>query len=448
MSQSNSRLLYLRLVYLSFLLTPCIFGLLSVLSVMVSTALIVALNLLPVALHILLMVARTRTSHKRDIRKSSGHMPLRLALILYALLTLYSLWTANFEVQTYTRLVVMPIIIALFLNVFIFVFSKPSRNEIMLCIRAALSAAPVFAIVSLLVDAASGNVPDIVSSASSGERLLSTAFFSGPNSAAIFYGFALVCAAAALRARLSLFLLAAIAVSGLYLLATQSRGMTFVTLFCVGFIVLRPALQKMTAVSLCALWPVSAIVLSLLYAGIDDTLLGDILTRSEGREFGVASGRPMVWESAFQIIHADIRSFVFGLGFSNGAQTELASTLGFLFNSFSATELMRLSHGPHNAALQIVFDIGIVGLIVYFFVLCVVIQRVIQSNLLRLLPVIVYGLVTGYNEAVGTIYQPIVFLAFTVIFILCAHLPEAVEVKTSERSKPRMGFVLRESLRR
>lgn len=448
MHQNRTRLHYLRLVYLSFLLTPCIFGLLGVLSVMVSTALIVALNLLPVAFHILLVVARSRSSHTLELRPTGGNTPLRLALILYAVLTLYSLWTANFQVQTYTKLVVTPIFVAVFLNVFILVSSRPSRDELMLCLKAALSAAPVFAVVSLLVDAASGNLGDILSSAFSGQRLLSTAFFSGPNSAAIFYGFALVCAAAALRARLSLFLLAAIAVSGLYLLATQSRGMTFVTLFCVGVLVIRPSLQRMTAVTLCALWPVSAIVLTLIYAGINDTLLGDLLTRSEGREFGVATGRPILWEAAFQIIRADLGSFVFGLGFSNGAQTELASTLGFLFNSFSATELMRLGHGLHNAALQIIFDIGIVGLAVYFFLLCVVIQRIIQSNLLRLLPVIVYALVTGYNEAVGTIYQPIIFLAFTVILILCAHLPETVEAKTSQGSKPRAGFMLRAPVRR
>lgn len=373
----------------------------------------------------------------RNIRRPNKKTVLFILILALVFITLISLWRAPYDSGIYPKFVLMPTLMLYSINILIFAAIRPSDDLIVACIRAVLMSAPIFAVLNLLIDAYLGNVPNFLSIVLSGERITSTAFFSGANSSAIFHGFALICSVCLLSRRFSYFCAISALVSSFYLLMSQSKGMMAISAVCIICLLSKPVFSRGVAILSLAVWPVSSLFLLYFYRTISGSWLGDMLSRSEGAEYGVATGRPMIWESAWYVLERQYDLFWVGIGFASASRTAVILPLGFIFNSGSAFDLTMRAHGLHNAALQINFDMGLVGLIIHFIILIAILLAIIKTNCHWALPIFIYIVLAGFNEAVGTYYQPLVYFPFIGLLILFLKLdgtPMVTENSSAQKS--------------
>jgi O-antigen ligase len=162
-------------------------------------------------------------------------------------------------------------------------------------------------------------------------------------------------------------------------------------------------------------WVISAPLQIAVYGALEGTDLGQILSREEATHLGVGTGRAVLWSSALAEIASNPFTYVFGTGYMSAPSTSVLNALAFVFVP-DVDVLYQRQYSLHNAALQILFDTGAISFILFVYCL---LRTAASLQFERLNGFIVFVLISGLNEANGSIYSLFTFIPF--LAIICVH---------------------------
>lgn len=226
------------------------------------------------------------------------------------------------------------------------------------------------------------------------------------------------------------------ATSFLLLLLAETRSALLVALACV-FLALLTSRRTMVRLARAALiiGTISAPLLTLVFRAVTDTGLGALLIRQGGRAFGVGTGRNYVWDAGLtELAHPSIEH-LFGFGYFGQVTTGILNPFFAIFSGLTATPTM------HNAFLQYVFDAGYFGAACYFAAVWSLIGVVGRANPINgrlantVLALIIFIVVCGYTEAVGTPYHANIFiLLLTLMGLSVGFVERASKAAAAPRS--------------
>lgn len=281
-----------------------------------------------------------------------------------------------------------------------------------------------FAIVPILLlglDAISGQLSANLALIQRGFRVLNTSAITSPNTVAFLMSCGLMASFIALRRSSHLLFLAGMACATFYLLLVQSKG-AFAILGIVFLLSLMGHRTiKVVLWTLVILWALSASILIVIYTAMASLGLDQLLVRDGAEYLGVATGRTLTWVAALETIGAaSLGKIVLGHGFMGAIDTEVLSTFSFIFRFVEPDELVSSVFSLHNAGLQVMFDLGIVGLGFYLFGLLSAAHFTnTQTEHGRISSlVLAFLLLWGLNEAAGTVYFVFSILPFLFVITL------------------------------
>lgn len=174
---------------------------------------------------------------------------------------------------------------------------------------------------------------------------------------------------------------------------------------------------------------VTPLVVVFIYYIVQNSGLADYFARQGAfaQKLGLLSGRDIIWESAWKILSDPSPIQVFGYGaygqFTSGATEGYA----WVFSQLGGYSM----HSVHNAGLQILFDIGYLGLIIWTIYLMYLIRDLLQefkgpgraTSAVIPLSMLVFILLAGVFEICGTPAFPDVFAVL--IFLTAWSMPLA-----------------------
>jgi len=176
-----------------------------------------------------------------------------------------------------------------------------------------------------------------------------------------------------------------------------------------------------------------------LAGAIADTEFAQLIVRDGAfaKRLGVLTARDVVWTSAFDILSTPSLIHLVGYGaigqFTSGATLEYSWVFGQIAG-LTATSL-------HNANLQIIFDIGYTGFVVWLL-FWLSLMSVISVGLIRkgdslessvMAGIAVFVSLIGIFEVGGTLYFPDMFAI--VLFLVVWTLPQKVDPGISQKRK-------------
>ncbi len=201
-----------------------------------------------------------------------------------------------------------------------------------------------------------------------------------------------------------------------YIFLTQSKGVLF-SVSVASLLMLYPRIMTATFMrATVVVWVISAPLLTLIYGALEGTSLGDILTRDEALYLGVGTARAVLWSSVLSEVLSNPLSYFVGNGYMSAPTTSVLPTFTQVLSPNDVNAMHQRVFSLHNASLQILFDCGVIGFLLFVYCLF----RAIATNRLgRANAVIFFVLLAGFNEANGTIYS--IFIAIPFFALICAY---------------------------
>lgn len=250
----------------------------------------------------------------------------------------------------------------------------------------------------------------------SGIRVLDTGLVTSPNVNALVSAFGGLAALWLILERKMVWPVFCLAAAIFYLLITQSRGVLF-SVSIASLLMLYPKIMTATFMrATVVVWAISAPLLTVIYSALDGTSFGDIITRDDALYLGVGTGRAILWASVLSEIVSNPFSYLFGTGYMSAPTTAVLPTLTQILSPNDIGAMHQRVFSLHNASLQILFDSGIISLLLFIYCLF----KAISTNRLgRANAIIFFVLLAGFNEANGTIYS--VFIAIPFFALICAY---------------------------
>lgn len=283
---------------------------------------------------------------------------------------------------------------------------------------------PLLSVVSFLLDAINGSVTDYFGMFLSGVRVSETVLISGANTNAITFGFGFVVSAYYLfKLKKAIYILPLVTCL-FYVLAARSQGMIFSSVIVAMAIPFERYIKKYIFNTVLVYWIFSAKIQISLYGLIENSDLRGVFERS-GAGLGVGTGRTFFWEKALSILDIYSFWFLFGYGYFGALKTSLVSEFAYVFNVGSVYEIAEISVSLHNASLQYLYECGAIGVLVFVLMVSRTFEKssVISQEVNSygcVIFVLLYIVLTGTNEATGTIYQPYIFYPLIGIVIWVA----------------------------
>ncbi len=220
------------------------------------------------------------------------------------------------------------------------------------------------------------------------------------------------------------------------LLATGARGpalFAFVVTFGVLFAsvrVLGAGCKVLVIVSL-----VSSPLALIVFAALQQSDIADLLVRNGAQNFGVGTGRAQLFEVALAELAQVSPLHLFGYGYGGALLTQALDVLTILFYNEYRSSVNVFLPTLHNLGLQVIFDIGYIGFVVFFFL----IWRAATSFAMSSEPVARFGLgilsftlLSGFTEATGAPYN---LEFFFVLLAVLALANSRLNFDPSEKSK-------------
>lgn len=218
------------------------------------------------------------------------------------------------------------------------------------------------------------------------------------------------------------------------ILMSDSRGLLFTTVMCVVGMVALVSFNKLGVLKL-AVWLVpfsSLLLISLLQVVADNSFLSQI-SRNNSSDIATGNSRAFIYQAAnkelfdFKPIHV--------VGFGEYGPYGAGITKYYMEGKFGHdTKRQKLiSSVTHNTALQVIFDIGYMGLLVYLFLLfsvfsqCIILFRNGNKVQVLIMYLLAFMLINGTSETYYGHYHPFrnylfVIVVFFAFLSLNAHL--------------------------
>ncbi len=290
----------------------------------------------------------------------------------------------------------------------IIMFTEHSRNQLIQSVVLGAAAVPV---VMLLFDAQAGTLPQYLSDFAYGIRVQDTKLVVSPNVNALIGAVGAACSLLLLIKEGRYRYVLGIAAGVFYVAITQSKGLMISLSFaCVLMFIPRAMTPRVMRLAV-IFWVVSAPVQIWLYDAIGGSVVGEMLVRSEASYLGVGTGRTLIWTAAFGEILSRPLSYLFGTGYLSAVGTSVITAMQQAIGPGDIYDLLQRSYSLHNAALQYLFDTGISGLFCLVIVLFGATSRACFKEP-HLNALILLLMLSGWNEAAGTIYSLEAFFPF------------------------------------
>lgn len=343
--------------------------------------------------------------HEIKKRRSIAAIFLFGGLIIIALsLMRHSTASVSYQLSAASNLKIVAMI---FLPlVCIWLFERGSNAKIVAAkgVVAGLALAPV-ALATL--DLFSGTFISYVEMLTAGRRVLSTSAISSPNSVAFVVSAGLLASLIALRFTRNPLWLVSGFIALIYMLLVQSKGAIAISVMTGVLLFASAVVLQLILRALVVTWVVSAPLLSMVYSGLSAMGFDALLLRPGAEYLGVATGRTQTWSSAMDALSsARISDLILGHGFMGAVDTQVRSTLAVVFRNTDEMELFNNVFSLHNASLQVVFDLGFLGLAVYLIGIVSAARCFIGKTSVERSAAVFFCfmLLWGLNESVGTIY--------------------------------------------
>lgn len=264
-------------------------------------------------------------------------------------------------------------------------------------------------VLMLAYDTATGSAAQYMEQWLAGVRVMDTGLVTSPNVNALIGAFgALASMWLALEHKARLLLIGG-AAGIFYLLISQSQGVMISFAIAVGAMLLPRLLSASVMRILIIVWAASAPAQVAVYDAMEGTSIGYALTRAEGAHLGVGTGRGVIWSAAIREIAGTPSNYMLGTGFMSAPGTSVLPALSQVIAPSDLATLYQRVYSLHNAALQLLFDSGTIGLALMVYCL---IKMTSVPNAGRMNALVLFILLSGLNEAIGTIYAIATFVPF------------------------------------
>jgi hypothetical protein len=265
---------------------------------------------------------------------------------------------------------------------------------------------------------------------SRGARLFEIPAIKGANGVAFLAGAAIISAAYLFLNFRNWLGMAAAFAGVIYLYLSNSFGVTSATIIAVLTLCLQKGIPTSISKLVVIFWCFSA-----TYAALNNSAFQIILQRSEGGALGVGTGRNILWDSAMDLFSTIELQHFWGFGVMGALKTNVVVVMVQIFSMKDISEVYDNPHTLHNGALQYVFDTGYLGLIFIVVVLFAILRlckthRELFFELTLFCEVtVMYILITGLNEATGTIYHIFSLSMLTGVFAVLVSLDQFSKLK-------------------
>lgn len=288
-----------------------------------------------------------------------------------------------------------------------------------------------------LLDVISGQMMVNLARFTNGLRVESSSAISSPSTLAFLISCGLFSSFLALRATRNPIFLGSLALSVLYLLMVQSKGALMINAITLALMIARPWVLKAALWTLTLFWGLSVPLLMVIYSAISAIGLDSLLIRSGAQDLGLATGRTLTWSTALDVLTgSSLQEIVLGHGFMGAIDTQVLSTFVIVFRGVEASVLLNSIFSLHNMALQVAFDIGIVGVLAYLLGLIAAARSAdLNSDFGRKAAVaLCFFLLWGLNESVGTVYFIFSMLPFLFLISVTIDPVSTATQKNPERA--------------
>lgn len=278
-------------------------------------------------------------------------------------------------------------------------------------IRSVLISMALVPMVMLIYDASSGNAMLYLNQWIAGLRVLNTGLVASANvNALVGAAGALASLWLVIEAKQRVFV-AGIGAGVFYLLISRSQGVA-ISASISGILMILPTVVTVRRMRFAiVIWLISAPVQIDIYSSLNGTAIGDMFTRSEASDQGVGTGRTLIWKAAIEEMESKPLKYVLGTGYMSAASTSVITAIEQAIKPDDAYDLFQHTYTLHNAALQYLFDTGLIGISLLVSCLWRAVSKIATySN--RLNAIMLYFLISGLNEAIGAPYATVLFLPF------------------------------------
>lgn len=265
-----------------------------------------------------------------------------------------------------------------------------------------VAGAAVVPVVMMIYDTANGAATVYFAQWMAGIRVLNTGFVSSANMNAMIGAFGALASTWLVFEYKSRWPVIGIVAGIFYVMIAQSKGVLLSAGIGAVFIFLPQFLTaKIMRIAVLA-WLISAPLQIVTFSGLEGTNLGVLLTRSEGAFLGVGTGRSVLWLSALTEITDNPFRYIFGTGYMSAPGTPVLTALNQVVSTGDVSEIYQRVYSLHNAALQMLFDNGLIGLLLLTY--CIL--KTVTANVgMRFNALLLFVLMSGFNESVGTVYS-------------------------------------------
>jgi hypothetical protein len=272
-----------------------------------------------------------------------------------------------------------------------------------------VAGAAIIPVVMMFYDTANGATPIYFAQWMTGTRVLNTGFVSSANMNALIGAFGALASIWLMLEYKSRWPVIGIVSGIFYVMIAQSKGVMLSAGIGAIFIFFPQFLTaKIMRLAVLA-WLISAPLQIVTYSGLEGTSLGVLLTRAEGAFLGVGTGRSVLWSSALKEITDNPLRYIIGTGYMSAPGTPVLTALNQVVSTGDVSEIYQRVFSLHNAALQMLFDNGLIAL----FLLTYCLLKTVSANVgMRVNALLLFVLLSGFNESVGTVYAIGIFVPF------------------------------------
>lgn len=291
--------------------------------------------------------------------------------------------------------------------------------------RALLWSIPIYIGTDIILD---GSVLQLLlSGMMRSERLYETAFMNGSNTISAVSGLSLIISLHKYRTgELRSISLLLIIFSAIVIILCDSRAIIISAVGVSSFYLLLPTTWLVRGAYLTlSLTIVSAPLLLAVFGVLSDSWVGEAFARDGalGTRLGLGTGRTVLWDAVLQNLGRLSPEHFTGYGYGSAAQAGAEAAFNYIFYSEYAELRQPLSPTLHNMTLQMIFDVGYLGLLVYILVFFSAIRILAKDRYdphrHTVLSIFIYVIISGFTESVGTIYH---FEIFVFMMALCSNV--------------------------
>ena len=326
------------------------------------------------------------------------------AIILVSLLR--TPWISDYIDQVAAGNIVF--VIAVFGSFSLYFLAEEIPDERIKSLKAIVAGSAIFPLILLLFDLGMGLTESHISQFMMGQRVVEASLLRGPNTIAFSAALGLLCSLILARNGGSRLWYIISLVPIFYMIITASQGMTLILIICMIILFIPRILSRGLAYTLLFLWVFSTPILLILYTSTEYSFLGEFLIRAEAQHLGVGTGRTFIWKAAIDVLTVDVSQSIFGLGYMSAVSTPIRTVLEQVTFVGDPRDMLSRTYSLHNGALQYFFETGIIGLTIVSTAWLTTLRHNFNSgsSIGRSMNVlVVFILLSGFNEAAGTIYS-------------------------------------------